>query len=160
MKLSIIVVFILFAGCNRRPAAPVSGMMDLGPTETADLGAGTIELPKGYIHIPGGRVDSTMGDLKSADGSVNIRYDIGPMAGFMAADRTLAVVDSGSLMAGHLIGEFVVMEEPHGEDVSIVSFRIFGGVNFIAHSSKKHDVDLLKAIASTFKPHDLKQQIK
>ena len=124
--------------------------------ETVDLVVGTVQLPAGFKHTRGQGDDSIVGHFTSPDG-LEIRYDIGPMAGVYATHPShKPLVSSAELKVGDLTGLLIVFGTT--TQTVVVSFPTIGPTNFFAQIRNKNDMEAVKKLAMTFKPkpHDNK----
>jgi hypothetical protein len=151
MKRTVLAATLLCVGCDHKPAASGTAPKVAVQPDTVDLGVGTVELPKGFTHSRDEGIDSLVGQFTSPDGTLVIRYDIGPGAGVYATYPShKPVVSSAELKAGQLTGQFTVLGAT--TQTAIVSFPTVGPTNFTTDASKEGGIETLKKLASTFKP--------
>ncbi len=122
----------------------------------ADLGPGTVELPKGWVCRPRRGTDTTSGYLISGDGQFAISYDIGPMAGTMAQsmekDEKEDVVASTKEKIGGLTALIVVFKanEKDGKRI-IISFPEGGPANFFKRVRSDDQIEIVKKVVLSYK---------
>jgi hypothetical protein len=117
------------------------------------IGRLRVTLPDGYRHVPGKGFDTAVGCFQPDDGSCEIRYDIGPGAGFDRAKEfaekhaeQLSLDKKIVTMLGE--GRFVAIRLDDKAKFAVV-FEAQAGVIFSAINLTKQQVDDFESIASS-----------
>lgn len=123
-------------------------------------GVGEVTLPKGFVHKIIGGTDSLMGEIKRADGTLLISYDIGPMAGthMHPGKRSECSWFQEQIINGRKV--YLGVVEKQGKKELIVTIMMDGEsrqlnlpANFRATVRSKRDIADVKKIATSYKPN-------
>ena len=121
--------------------------------DEATIGRIRATLPEGYQHVPAKGIDTAVGCFQPADGSCEIRYDIGPgsgsgRAGAFAEKHADRVDRDKKIETGLGQGRFVAIRLD-GDAKFAAMFEARGGVNFYAINLTKKQVDDFEAIVGS-----------
>ena len=123
-----------------------------------DLGGMTISMPKGFAHIIGQGLDSTVGKIQSVDGGISISYDIGPMAGVQARPPQAGDAHKTFWFREGKIGGTPVLTTLHGYNdgrlILYVSFPKLGPANFYTEVKDAEHARRLETLIYSFQPKE------
>jgi hypothetical protein len=79
-----LLMIVLVASCSKKSEEPVDRVANAAgkqPTTIADIGTLRLTMPAGYRHERLRGMDSSVGVIHVTDPNLDIKYDVGPMAG-------------------------------------------------------------------------------